>query len=146
MSQDAKSLLVLINDAGRMMRAEFGRRARDHKLTMLQWRTLAMLARGEAMTQAALGALVEVSPMTMSDIVNRLESLNYVERETDPDDSRAKRVRLAPGAMPIVEDMRAMAQELTGRIFAGFAESERATLADLLGRLLTNLESLSSDD
>lgn len=146
MPQDAKSLLVLINDAGRMMRAEFGRRARDHKLTLLQWRTLAMLARGEPLTQSALGALVEVSPMTMSDIVNRLQALGYVDREADPDDSRAKRVRLAPAALPIIDEMRGMAQELTGRIFNGFTEAERDTMADLLGRLLNNLETLSPHD
>lgn len=146
MPQDAKSLLVLINDAGRMMRSEFGRRARDHKLTLLQWRTLGVLARGAPMTQSAIGALIEASPMTMSDIVNRLESLGYVEREADPSDSRAKLVRLAPGAMPIVDEMRAMAQELTQRIFAGFSEAERDMLASLLARLLGNLESLSPHD
>lgn len=144
MSQDAKSLLVLFNDAARMMRSEFARAARDHKLTLLQWRTLGLLARGEPLTQSAIAQRIEASPMTMSDIVNRLESLGYVLREADPADSRAKLVRLAPAAHPIVEEMRAIAQDLSGRIFAGFSDSDRATLEALLGRVVINLESLAA--
>jgi Transcriptional regulators len=144
MTQDAKSLLMLINDAARMVRSEFGRSARDHKLTLLQWRTLGMLARGEPLTQSAIAQRIEASPMTMSDIVNRLETLGYVSRETDPADSRAKLVRLAPAALPIVEEMRAIAQNLSSRIFAGFSETEREVLEALLGRLIGNLETLAA--
>ncbi|MCB1387644.1 MAG: MarR family transcriptional regulator [Rhodobacteraceae bacterium] len=145
MPQDAKSLLVLINDAARLTRSEFGRSARDHKLTLLQWRTLGVLARGEAMTQSAIAARIEASPMTMSDIVNRLESLGYVDRQTDPADSRAKRVHLAPAALPIVEDMRAIAQSLTARALAGFSDAERDQLAALLARVMANLDTPSPD-
>lgn len=146
MPTEDKTFLVLINDAARQIRSEFGKRARDHKLSLLQWRTLGALGRHGPMTQAAIGARIEASPMTMSDIVARLEALGYVTREVDPSDSRAKVVHLAPDAGPIIDEMRVLAGDLTARALDGFSAEERAVMTNLLTRLTQNLESLSSSN
>ena len=146
MPSDDKSFLVLLNDAARQIRSEFGKRARDHKLSLLQWRTLGALGRNGAMTQGAIGAKIEASPMTMSDIVTRLETLGYVTRDVDPNDSRAKLVTLTPAAGPIIDEMRALAADLTARALTGFSEDERALMTALLTRLTGNLETLSSSN
>ena len=146
MATQSSPLLMLLTDTARMIRSEFGRRARDHKLTLLQWRTLGVLARRDGLTQSAIAARIEVSPMTMSDIVERLEKLGYVRREPDPADNRAKLVLLTAAALPIIEEMRAIAQQLMGRALRGIDPDETETLIRLLGQIMTNLEATEPDD
>ncbi|WP_127105836.1 MarR family winged helix-turn-helix transcriptional regulator [Pararhodobacter zhoushanensis] len=140
MPTQTSPVLALLIDTARVMRSEFSRRARDHKLSLLQWRTLGVLARQDGMTQSVLAARIEVSPMTMSDTIDRLEKHGYVRREPDPTDSRAKLVLLTPAALPIIEEMRLVAQHMMARALTGIEPDESETLVRLLGQIMSNLE------
>ena len=129
----------LLHNATRLLRREFERRAREHRLTLLQWRVLAKLADQDGMTQTALANLVEVSAMTLSDIVERLETLGLVRRETDPADSRAKLVWVTPAAQEMVSDMRVIAEQVYDRALDGLDEADRAALQRALTRISANL-------
>src|SRR5687767_12420199 len=101
----------MLHNAANLMKREFERAARPHGLTLLQWRVLGQLSREVGLTQIALGARLDVSPMTISDVIERLEMAGLVAREVDPLDSRAKIVRITDDALPIVERMRTVAAE-----------------------------------
>ncbi|MCW1934069.1 MarR family winged helix-turn-helix transcriptional regulator [Pararhodobacter zhoushanensis] len=146
MATHSSPLLALLIDTARVMRSEFSRRARDHKLSLLQWRTLGVLARQDGLTQSVIAARIEVSPMTMSDTIDRLEKHGYVRREPDPTDSRAKLVLLTPAALPIIEEMRLVAQHMMERALTGIAPDESETLIRLLGQIMTNLETTAPCD
>jgi MarR family transcriptional regulator for hemolysin len=139
-NSDVQSLALALHDAARLLKSEFERRARQTRLSLMQWRALAKLAREDGLTQAALAARIEASPMTMSDILDRLERLGYVRREPDPSDSRAKLVWITPAAAPIVAEMRALAAEVYDLALAGISTEDRHKLLEGLRRIGANLE------
>lgn len=136
---EQRHIALLLNDAARAYRAGFERRARRQKVTLMQWRTLVALSKRNGISQTALAQAVEASPMTMSDILDRLESRGWVRREPDPDDSRAKRVTIQPIAMPLADDLRQVAQAISAQALDGIPPDEVETFTSVLTRIIANL-------
>lgn len=134
-----QSLGLMLHDAANLLKREFERSAREHRLTLLQWRVLGQLSRHDGLTQTALGGLVEASPMTISDVVERLEAAGLVEREVDPSDSRAKLVRITPKARALIEEMRGVADRVYAKALAGIGETDRDAMLRALTRIVANL-------
>lgn len=135
-----RHIALLLNDAARAFRGAFERQARRRKVSLLQWRTLVVLSKGDGMSQAALAQAVEASPMTMSDILDRLEAHEWIRREPDPEDSRAKRVRLLPAALPLADELRQHAQALSSKALDGISPDELETFTRVLTRIISNLD------
>jgi len=133
-------LALMLHDAARQILRAFEQKARETDLTLLQWRLLSRLDRGGGVTQAALAGAVEMSPMAVSEALDKLEARGLVRREPDPSDSRAKLVWLTEAAAPSVEQIRAMVQEVYGRALAGIAPEDRTTLMNGLNTIVANLD------
>ncbi len=138
-----QSLGLLLHDCARLLKSEFERRARNHKLSLMQWRTLGTLSRGDGVTQAALATQVEASHMTMSDIVDRLECLKLVRRETDPNDGRAKLVWLTGPGRKVIEEMKEIAAEVYDTALDGLGADDREALVRMLGKISANLNGMA---
>nr|WP_325250002.1 MarR family transcriptional regulator [Amylibacter sp.] len=130
----------MLHDAARLIKSEFERRARGHRLSLMQWRTLGALNQNDGMSQVALAARVEASQMTMSDIIDRLEGEGLVRRESDPADKRAKLVWITAAAAPVVEEMRSIATEVYAAALAGIAPEDLDGLTRSLQQIVSNLE------
>ncbi len=139
------TLGLLIHDVARLLKGEFERRARGSRLTLQQWRVLAKLAKSDGLTQRALGIAVEASPMTVSDVLDRLEKEGLVRREADPADSRAKLVWITPEADPIVGEMRCVAEEVYDAAMAGLGDADRRAVINGLERIAANLGAARDD-
>lgn len=135
-----QSLGLMIHDAARLLKGEFERRTRDKKLTLTQWRVLVHLAKDEGLTQTTLAQRLEASAMTMSDVLDRLETAGYVRREPDPSDSRAKLVWITDKARELVGEMRHVADEVYDKALAGISAADREALVRAMSRLTQNLD------
>jgi DNA-binding MarR family transcriptional regulator len=135
-----QSLGLMLQDAANLLKREFERAAKPHQLTLLQWRVLGQLSRTDGLTQTALGGQLDASPMTISDVVERLEAAALVEREVDPSDSRAKLVRITPKARALVEQMRGVAAQVYDKALLGVDEADREAMARALSRIAANLD------
>ncbi|WP_199556093.1 MarR family winged helix-turn-helix transcriptional regulator [Sandaracinobacteroides hominis] len=135
----ADSLGFLISDVSRLLRKRFDERARLIGVTRPQWRTLVILQRNEGLNQGALAERLEVEPITLCRMIDRLEEAGLVERRRDPQDRRAWRIFLTEGARPIIAKLAVIADELFGVALDGIAEPERDALADMLEQIRTNL-------
>ena len=135
-----QGLGLLLHNAANLLKREFERAARPHGLTLLQWRVLGELSRNEGLTQTALGGRLEASPMTISDVIERLEIAGFATREVDPSDSRAKLVAITTKARALVEEMRGVADEVYGKAVDGIDEADRAAMIRALTRIAANLE------
>src|SRR5437016_13859510 len=93
-------LLVLLYDVARQMRTRADQRARTRGMTRAQWVILAHLERQPGLSQNELAAIVEVEPITIGRLVDRLEARRLVERRSDPKDRRGWRAHMTPGATP----------------------------------------------
>ncbi len=129
----------LLNDAARLMRKDFERRTRAIGLTRAQWQTLFHLARNEGCNQVTLADLLEVEPITLARVIDKLEACGLVERRPDPTDRRARLLFLGARAHPLLEELRALGAETREIALAGIGDDERTLLMTLLTKMRANL-------
>ena len=133
------NLAAMLADTARLMRRAFDARARQIGVTRPQWRVLSVLARFEGINQGGLAELIEVEPITLCRMVDRLQEADLVERRSDPADRRAWRLFLTERARRLLEDMRPLALGLFGDAMAGLSQAEQEGLIRALARVRTNL-------
>lgn len=131
-------------DAARLLRNDFERRARPHGVTRAQWRVLVWLAAQPELRQGQLAELLEVTPIAVARLVDRMEGEGLIERHPDPDDRRAWRLRLTARARSRMEIMRSIAAEVRATALAGFTPKEQEFLLDALQRIRGNFAASDS--
>jgi DNA-binding MarR family transcriptional regulator len=136
------SLGFLISDVSRLMRRRFDERARQVGATRAQWRTLTLLSRNEGLNQGALAELLEVEPITLCRMIDRLEESGLVERRRDPADRRAWQLFLTDKSKPMLDDLRIMAEDLFEQALIGMSLPARDALNESLTLIRANLISL----
>lgn len=129
----------LAHDVARLFRREFDRRARALGLTRAQWSVIAHLRRHEGIHQAALAELVEIAPITLARLLDRMAAAGWIERRPDPADRRARRLFLTERARAEFRPMREIAAEVRATALAGLAPEEVAQLMATLERVKANL-------
>ena len=87
-------------------------------------------------TQGQLGALLDVSPASVVQIVDHLQDLGLVERQRDPDDRRAYRLHLLPPSAAVLAEASAVAETLNDDRYGGPRTRARADLVRLLQKFL----------
>jgi DNA-binding MarR family transcriptional regulator len=122
----------LIADLARLLRRNMDRRLQSLGLTQAQWRAIVHLSRSEGMTQAALAESLEIQPITLTRLIDRMESAGWVERRTHPLDRRALQLYLTPQSQPILAEMHARATDTLSEALRGIApRAQREALATL---------------
>lgn len=133
------SLGFLISDVSRLLRRRFDERARAIGVTRAQWRTLVTLSRHEGINQGGLADLLEVEPITLCRMVDRLAEAGLVERRRDPNDRRAWRIFLTEAARPLLEQLRTIADAMFEQAFAGIGADRNAALVTTLEEIRANI-------
>lgn len=95
-------LLFLLHDVARLLRGEADRRARAYGMTRAQWVILFWLQRQPGLSQKELAELLEVEPITVARLIDRLEARGMVERRADAKDRRIWRLHLLPPSAPML--------------------------------------------
>lgn len=140
------SLGFLISDVSRLMRRRFDERARLIGVTRAQWRTLTTLSRNEGINQGGLADLLEVEPITLCRMIDRLEEAGLVERRRDPADRRAWLIFLTTKAHPLLAQLRGLADGMIEDALQGLDDTRRAALMETLGAIRTNLNTTIESD
>jgi MarR family transcriptional regulator, transcriptional regulator for hemolysin len=135
------TLGFLLHDSARLMRRDFERRTRALGLTRAQWQTLFHLQRNEGCNQVTLADSLDVEPITLARVIDRLEVAGLVERRADPNDRRARLLFLGARATPLLQELRTLGAETREVALVGITEDERALLMDLLTKMRANLAS-----
>ena len=144
MQQFDRDLLLLLNDVARLLRTRFDQRARAKGMTRAQWVILARVNAKPGLSQNELAAILEVEPITVGRLIDRLEARGLVERRPDPSDRRIWRLHLLPAAEPILEDISKAREVLGGELLEGVACSVRAQMVDALLTMKNNLTAESA--
>jgi DNA-binding MarR family transcriptional regulator len=129
----------LLQDAARLMRVVFDRRIRDLGLTQTQWRAIYYLSRNEGMNQAALADILEVAPISLTRLIDRMSAAGWVERRPDPNDRRAVRLYLRPQVQSILDEINGRAAALRAQAFKGLNKAQLAALHDALVTIKGNI-------
>ena len=138
------TLGFLVHDVARLLRKRLEQRARAAGigLTRAQWQTLAYLARSEGMNQASSAQLLDIEPITLVRLIDRLEAIGLVERRPDPRDRRQRNLYLTEKASPELARIKALGAEVREEALAGLAAPERERLMGALAQAKTNLQSI----
>lgn len=140
----AKGLGLLIHDVARLLRSRIDQQAQAIGLTSAQWRVLSSVARAEMrkedpLNQAMLADQMDMEPITLSRLIDRMEQASLIERRPDPGDRRAHRLYLTENARPMVAKFRAVASDCIGNAFAGVTDAEMDMVSDVLTRVRANI-------
>jgi MarR family transcriptional regulator, transcriptional regulator for hemolysin len=129
----------LIHEVARLMKRRFEDEARLHDITLPQWRALSQIALNEGVTQAQLAANIDVDPMTISGILNRLEKRGLIDRFADPADSRAKLARLTTEGETLFETARTVGLAMYETALEGVSKADQDVVVAALARMRDNL-------
>ena len=114
-----ETILPEIGETAHALRKAFGRRVASIGVTGAQWKVLFKLTLKPNLRQTDLADLLDIEPITLTRIIDRLQEAGLVERTPDPTDRRAWRLHVTEKAQPVVEKLRAIANEMTAEAFAG---------------------------
>jgi len=136
---NAPTLGFLLHDVARLLRRRFEQNSRDAGLTRSQWQVLAYLANNEGINQSGLADLLEIEPITLCRIVDKLQTLRLIERRPDPSDRRAWLLHLTSAARPKLSQLRRLGEVTRGEALAGVPEADTERLLQTLQALKANL-------
>jgi len=143
---DKTSFGFLVTDVTRLMRKQFDRRAVRFGLTRAQWRALKRVHHGEGITQNELAEFLEMEPIAVGRVIDRLQKAGFIERRADPRDRRVWRLHVLPKAHDVVDDMEQIASELFRQMQHGIAAAEMKSMLSVLTRMKDNLNALDRVD
>ncbi|HTU52868.1 MAG TPA: MarR family transcriptional regulator [Acetobacteraceae bacterium] len=139
MTIPTNDLLFLLHDVARLLRIESDKRARGNGMTRAQWVMLIWLERQPGLSQKELSELIEVEPITVARLVDRLEARGMVERRPDPADRRIWRLHLRPAALPVLAEIERHRAEMAALVTAGLDAATIARMTDGLARMKASL-------
>ena len=122
-------------DNSRLLRRLFDERVRCLGLTSAQARLLRSLERNPGENQVFHADRLEIEPITLTRIVDRMEDAGWVERQSDPADRRAHILHLTDKSRSIVTRLQAIVEALFDEMLDGFDPTERALFASLIERI-----------
>ena len=127
-----------IGETAHALRKAFDRHAVGLGVTRAQWKVLFRLTRSPGLRQVELADMLDIEPITLCRIVDRLEDAGLVERTRDPADRRAWRLHVTAKAQPLMEKLTAVGAELVDRAFAGIDPQEIEIARNVLARVREN--------
>jgi MarR family transcriptional regulator for hemolysin len=136
-----REILFQLSDVARSMRAHIDQRAREHGITRAQWATLVRLKRQQGMTQAEMAEALEIQPITLVRLIDRLCAQRLVERRPHPSDRRANRLYLTPKGRGLLEQLIPLGKMIAAELLWSMSEAEIAELLQTLLRIRENIRS-----
>lgn len=136
------SLGYLIADLSRLYGRVFDRRAAHLGLTRVQWRALKRIHQDEGLTQAALADVMDLEPIAVGRVVDRLQKAGFVERRADPQDRRCWRLHLLPQSTALMDEVEAVATGLREDSLAEVGDEDLQTTLQVLSQIRETLSQL----
>ncbi len=139
MAEFHRDLLFLLHDVARLLRVDADKRARLHGMTRAQWAILIRLDRQPGLSQKELSELLEVEPITVARLIDRLEARGMVERRPDPRDRRIWRLHLLRPALDVLHEIDDQRADMTRMVTVGIDEDAIEIMTEALVRMKATL-------
>jgi DNA-binding MarR family transcriptional regulator len=133
-----------IGETAHSLRKAFDRLAVGLGVTRAQWKVLFKLTRRPGLKQVELADMLDLEPITLCRIVDRLEEAGLVERTRDPEDRRAWKLHVTAQAQLLVDKLQAVGAELVGHAFSGIDPEEIEITRKVLARVRENAGSIGT--
>lgn len=129
-------LPALLAQASELISAEFHRVVRRHGFTVTEWRVLASLAGGEAISIGRLARLTVTKQPTVTRLLDRMEARGQAERLPHDSDRRVTLVRITRNGAKTVERLMELAREHERKVLEPFGLPRAEELKDTLRQMI----------
>lgn len=129
----------LLHDAARLLRKRFEARGAAVGLSSAQWRLLVWVVKHEGVAQARLAALLEIEPISVSRLVDRMEEAGWIERRPDAADRRVRTIHPTDKSRAVFAEVKVLAGELYEEALAGLPPDIRRATIEGLTAIVENL-------
>ena len=131
----------LVHDVSRLIKRRFDRRARQTGLpiTRRQAAVILYIARNEGVSQSEVASWLDMEPIALVRMLDKLHEEGLVERRAHKTDRRIRTLWLTPAARPVIERILIINQAIREEAFAGLPAQARDTVINILGRIKDNL-------
>lgn len=129
----------ILNDVARLLRTYADYKAAQFGITRAQWAVLVRLERSEGLNQTELADMLDLQPITLTRLLDKLSDSGLIERRPDPGDRRAKRLFLTPAARPLLKRLAELGEETMTSTLAGL---EREGIEQMVSQLALVKENL----
>jgi DNA-binding MarR family transcriptional regulator len=133
--ETSRDILATVVTLARLIRVEADKRARAHGMTRAQWQILLHVDRQPGLLQKELAEVLEVEPISVARLVDRLEARGMVERRGDPMDRRCWRLHLTDAARPLLSEINIQLDGLAGILCADIDHETASLMARALDRM-----------
>lgn len=132
---------AMLHDVARLIRRRFERRARQTGLpiTRQQAHALLHIARNEGLSQAAVATMLDVEPIALVRLLDRLHEEGLVERRAHATDRRVRTLWLTPLGWEVVDRVLSINAEIREAACAGLSPATRQELMRTLAQMKGNL-------
>src|SRR5580704_6803945 len=129
-ADDPNTIMRLLHQTAQLACSRYDRalRAQLPGMTLGRCAVLIQLAQHERPNQAALAQILDIRPITLVRLLDRLEAAGFVERIADPDDRRAHVLALTAKALPLIESIHELNRKTCDDLHLGISETEATQL------------------
>ena len=121
-----------IMDVARLLKTYADQRARQFGISKAQWAVLVRIDRHEGLKQSELAEMLNLQPISLTRVLDRLAENGLIERRPDPNDRRANQLFLMPKARPLLDQLSGLATDMMKTVLEGLnAKTIERTLRDL---------------
>lgn len=139
MSQTQADFLFALFETQRMLRLYADKQATRFGITRAQWAVLAKLERTEGLKQSELAELMEMQPITLTRLVDRLCDNDLIERREDARDRRVNRLYLRPAARPLLAKLGELRAAITRTALSKMSAADAQALVRQLESIKDNI-------
>jgi MarR family transcriptional regulator for hemolysin len=134
-----REFAFMLNDVARLLRTYADHKAAQFGITRAQWAVMVRLDRSEGIKQSELAEILDLQPITLTRLLDRLSDNGLIERRSDPNDRRAKRLFLTAAARPLLDRLSDLGEELMATALAGIEPATIQLMLTNLGLAKENL-------
>jgi len=132
----------MLNDVARLLRTYADYKASQFGMTRAQWAVLVRVDRSEGLNQSELAEVLDLQPITLTRLLDKLCDSGLIERRPDPTDRRAKRLFLNAAARHLLESLSTLGEETMAGALAGVEGKSVEQMVSELGVVKENLRRL----
>ena len=130
-----------IMDVARLLKTYADQRARQFGISRAQWAVLVRIGRNEGLKQTELADILDLQPISLTRLLDRLAENGLIERRADPNDRRANRLYLKPAAKPLLDQLAHIGDDMMETVLDGISAASIERMLKELGAVKDNLRS-----
>ncbi len=137
-----REFAFLLNDVARLLRTYADYKAAQFGMTRAQWAVLVRLDRSEGLNQSELAEMLDLQPITLTRLLDKLCDGGLIVRRPDPTDRRAKRLFLTDAARPVLKELSGLGEETMAAVLEGVSRADVEQMVSQLDVAKENLRHL----